>query len=59
MAKDRKRRRKPTGKTGVPRNPFAGRPQSGTGPHGESKYGKKDRRRGKRKTEEVADGEES
>lgn len=28
-----------------PRDPFAGRPQSGAGYHSESKYGKKDRRR--------------
>ncbi|GBE58159.1 hypothetical protein BMS3Abin01_01090 [bacterium BMS3Abin01] len=59
MAKGRKRRRKPTGKTGVPRNPFAGRPQSGTGPHEDSKYGKQDRRRAKKETEEETGGRES
>ncbi|MFA5801117.1 MAG: hypothetical protein WC911_01435 [Thermoleophilia bacterium] len=29
----------------APRDPFAGRPQSGAGYHSDSKYGKKDRRR--------------
>lgn len=38
-----------------PRNPFAGKPQSGAGYHSEAKYGKKDRHEEKKEIEEEAD----
>ncbi|MHB8859254.1 MAG: hypothetical protein ACYC6Z_07215 [Thermoleophilia bacterium] len=58
MAKD-KRKKKP-GEPAIkrPRNPFAGRPQSGAGYHSESRYGKKDRRSGKKELEEESPAEE-
>lgn len=59
MAKDKRKKPKP-GESAVkrPRNPFAGRPQSGAGYHSESRYGKKDRRSGKKELEEEDPAEE-
>jgi hypothetical protein len=37
---------------GKPRNPFAGRPRSGAGPHSSRKYGKQDRRKARKEMEE-------
>lgn len=53
MAKDKKKKRKPGEPVPKrPRNPFAGRPQSGAGYHSESRYGKKDRRRIRKELDE-------
>lgn len=41
-----------------PRNPFAGRPRGGAGFHTETKYGKKNRRRGKEQLKEKAEEDE-
>ncbi|MHB8792925.1 MAG: hypothetical protein ACYC6O_06260 [Thermoleophilia bacterium] len=53
MAKDHKKKPK-KGRLAPkkPRNPFAGKPQSGAGYHSEAKYGKRDRREEKQELEE-------
>jgi len=57
MSKDEKKPRKKRPSPGrpgnlKPRNPFAGRPQSGAGFHSDAKYGKQDRRREKNQIDE-------
>ncbi|MBI5869880.1 MAG: hypothetical protein HZB44_02820 [Actinobacteria bacterium] len=56
MAKDiRKKPKKGGPAPKKPRNPFAGKPQSGAGYHSEAKYGKRDRREEKKEIEEETD----
>ena len=50
--------RKPATGKPAPRNPFAGRPQAGAGFHSEAKYGKKERRSGKKEAEAEAENKE-
>lgn len=54
MSPKKKKPQKPSG----PRNPFAGRPQSGAGFHEERKYGKKERREAERELEERIEEED-
>lgn len=60
MRKDHKKKPK-TGRPAPkkPRNPFAGKPQSGAGFHDEAKYGKKDRHEEKKEIEEEEEGDEA
>lgn len=60
MPKDRKKKPK-TGRPAPkkPRNPFAGKPQSGAGYHSEAKYGKRNRREEKEEMEEEQVQEET
>jgi len=53
MPKGKRKKPKPGSiGSGRPRNPFAGRKRSGAGFHSEDRYGKKDRREGKKEIEQ-------